>query len=32
MDYRSSFSGERVLKEIEDLTEKLNQKLWRSTS
>ena len=27
MDYRSSFSGETVLKEIEDLTEKLNQKL-----
>jgi hypothetical protein len=27
MNYRSAFSGETVLKEIEDLTEKLNQKL-----
>jgi hypothetical protein len=27
MNYRSVVSGEAVLKEIEDLTEKLNQKL-----
>jgi hypothetical protein len=27
MNYRSASSGETVLKEIEDLTEKLNQKL-----